>query len=341
MEVQCKLVTNEVIYNNQSNTDTGMPKVKFSEYQLLDGRVVTQIQRVADGSVIKRFDKTPIPEKESDVICPHFLELKWANGCNFDCAWCYLNGTFRFRPQKKKPYLKDKEKIIEHLEALLQENVNRFEILNSGELADSLVYEGKEFSLSQDIIPLFKKYHKHKLLVLTKSTNIKGVLASDSQDVVIPSFSLNAYCVSERWERNAPHPRERIKAAQELYNHGYHVRVRIDPMVPVENWRDHYLSLVDEIFNHFVPERITLGSLRGLQSTINNSPDKSWVDYLSEKSNWGKKIDSNTRYDMFKVVIDHLTEKYNYSSVGLCKETKEIWKRLNMDFSNIKCNCIW
>jgi spore photoproduct lyase len=66
------------------------------------------IVKVKDGSIITLFDKTPIPKFSNDVVCPHFYELKWANGCNFNCVWYYLNGTFRFRPHGKKPYKKYK-----------------------------------------------------------------------------------------------------------------------------------------------------------------------------------------------------------------------------------------
>ena len=86
--------------------------IKYKEYFSLSGNKQLLVQQVGDGSIIKRFDKTPFPKNPSDVICPHFLELKWANGCRFDCAWCYLNGTMRFRPMGKAPYLKDKKKIL-------------------------------------------------------------------------------------------------------------------------------------------------------------------------------------------------------------------------------------
>ena len=99
--------------------------------------------------------------------------------------------------------------------------------------------------------------------------------------------------------------------------------------------------LIDLIFNSFIPERITLGSLRGLQSTINGSTDTSWVKYLKERSNWGKKVDINQRLAMYTKIISYLNEKYNYSNVALCKETKAIWGILNMDYKKIKCNCIW
>ena len=112
-------------------------------------------------------------------------------------------------------------------------------------------------------------------------------------------------------------------------------------MVPVSEWEKHYTNLIVQIFASFVPSRITLGSLRGLQSTINGSTDKSWVEYLKEGSNWGKKIDFKTRYEMYATIINQLKEKYNYSEVALCKETVAMWGRLGMDYKKIKCNCIW
>ncbi len=340
MSLQCKLSTYDGINTVLKEVESDMPIVKFESFKLLNGTEKELVKEVGDGSIITRFDKTPFPINENDVVCPHFLELKWANGCHFDCAWCYLNGTFRFRPQKKQPYLKDKKKIVEHINALFYNSNGTTEVLNSGELADSLVFEGTNFSLTKDILPLFKKFSKHKLLILTKAANGNGILKSDSQHVVITSFSLNAYPVSERWEHKAPHPKDRIKAARRLFDAGYSVRLRIDPMVPIEDWRESYLELIDEIFSSFVPERITIGSLRGLQSTINNSTDKSWIPYLDDASNWGKKITFNKRYEMYQTLIEYLDNKYDFSDIALCKETIEMWEKLGLDYKKIKCNCI-
>ena len=41
-------------------------------------------------NIIRYFEKTP-----KDICCPHFYELNWAYGCKFNCAYCYLQGTFR------------------------------------------------------------------------------------------------------------------------------------------------------------------------------------------------------------------------------------------------------
>jgi len=317
------------------------PKLKlhYKEYALIDGKRQVLVERVNDGSIVTRFDKTPLPKKPTDVVCPHFLELKWAYGCPFDCAWCYLKGTFRFRPEKTKPVIKDYKKIELHVKRFLEEESDP-EILNTGEIADSLMGENGDSPFSKFIIPIFESQKIHKALFLTKSSNIKNLLELESHSQVIMSFSLNAIPVADKWEK-APKVMRRVEAAKKLYEEGFEVRARIDPMLPVENWERHYIHLIDLIFERFIPERITLGSLRGLQSTINGCTDKSWVKYLSESSNWGKKVDINQRLAMYNKIISYLNEKYNYSNVALCKETKALWGILKLDYKKIKCNCIW
>lgn len=297
---------------------------------------------IRDGSIITLFDKTAKPVHKNDVWCPHFVEFKWANGCNFDCSWCYLNGTLRFRPMGKGPYVKDPEKIKQHLREYFTQN-KRPTLLNSGELCDSLVNDGNGFLLCKDIIPIFKEQKTHKLLILTKNGNKKAIgdiLKSKSQKHVIASFSVNSFGVAKKWEKKSPNPKKRIESAMKLSDEGYEVRIRIDPIVPIKNWENDYLQLIDAIFSNFKPERITLGSLRGLQSTINNCKDKSWVEYLEERTNWGLKIPFEKRFKIYNTLIKYLGKEHNYKNIGLCKETLEIWGKLGMDYRKIKCNCI-
>jgi len=157
---------------------------------------------------------------------------------------------------------------------------------------------------------------------------------------VIVSFSLNAFDVARRWEKGAPGPKQRIGAARKLQDAGYTIRVRIDPIVPVENWERRYKELIEHLFDNIEPERITIGSLRGLQSTINNSADKSWVEYLDESSNWGKKIGFEKRAEMYGAIIDHLRNEFQYKHIGLCKETVGMWKEIGLDYRKTRCNCI-
>uniref|UniRef100_A0A7C2S7R9 Radical SAM core domain-containing protein n=1 Tax=Archaeoglobus fulgidus TaxID=2234 RepID=A0A7C2S7R9_ARCFL len=314
-----------------------MPKVVVGNVPSLTGEVEKRVIRVGDGSIIRLFDRTPVPEKETDVVCPHFLELKWANGCPFSCAWCYLQGTFRFLERGKKPFIKDWKKIELHLAALFQHN-SRKELLNAGEISDSLIGEDQNPPASVRLARMFQEQDCYKLLLVTKSDRVDNLLKIESENVIV-SFSINAFPVAERWEKGAPHPLRRLDAARRLHEHGYPVRVRIDPMVPVEEWKGHYGELVGEIFRRFEPERITLGSLRGLSTTIRHARDTSWVEYLDERSNWGLKPRFGVRLEMYRFIID-LLEEMGFKDYGLCKETVGMWRGLELDYRKIRCNCL-
>lgn len=333
-----KILAQQDLFRDRAVSDI---KIERGKFRNLKGELEERVVGVGDSSIICLFNKTPYPKKLTDVVCPHFLELKWANGCYFNCAWCYLQGTYRFHPEwKKKPNIKDYEKIELYLRTFLSSE-SKPEILNAGELSDSLLTENTDRPFSSLLSNVFSTNHtKHRVLFLTKSNRVENILKLNLQDHLIMSFTLNAEKVSKTWERGAPSADKRIEAAKKVYETGYETRIRIDPMVPIRNWERYYANLIDDIFSNFKPERITLGSLRGLQSTINAAKDKSWVVYLKEKSNWGKKIPLETRYKMYSTVSDYLRDEHNYDRIALCKETIELWEKLGMDYSEIRCNCI-
>lgn len=317
--------------------------VHVAEYVMADGSRKALVKRIGNGSIIKRFDLTPTPRKATDIMCPHFLELKWAYGCPFDCAWCYLQGTMRFYPVGKKPTYRPRDIIEAHVRRFFRAQYpNENEVLNTGEVADSLMSEYMRTPFSKFIIPLFETQNKHKVLFLTKSTYINNLVKINSHRQSIISFSLNAEPVSNRWEK-APPVKERIRAAKKVFDVGYETRIRIDPIVPYpENgWQKHYKSLIDKVFSEFYPERITLGSLRGLQTTINAAKDKSWTEYLGESSKWGKRIPFELRRESFATIIDYLDRQYGFENVAICKEPVVMWESLDLNWKQCKCNCVW
>ena len=298
------------------------------------------MKQILDGSIIKLFDKTPEPEHEGDVVCPHFIELKWAYGCPHDCSYCYLKGTFRYRLVDGRilPHFKDRQKIMRHVEEFLKLDLEPT-ILNAGELCDGLMGEGLQEPFSEFIMPLFYG-SRHIILFLTKGTRVEHFLDhSEWRSNAILSWSLNAAPVAERWEKQAPSVEDRIGSAKKVFEAGYKVRLRIDPMAPVEGWLEHYSALVDKVFSSLYPERITLGSFRGLVSTRSSVKDKSWLEFLSERSGWGLKPSHDSRLEMYRALTVYLREEYDYVDVGFCKETLRMWKSLGLDWRENRCNC--
>ena len=319
-----------------------MMRAKFKEYLMLDGSTQTLIQRVGSGKIIRRFDKTPYPRRSTDVVCPHFMELAWSWGCPFNCAWCYLKGTYRFFAKndlgRVPMHFKDRREIAKALTSFLRLDIPP-EILNAGELSDGLMGETQDPPFSKWVMG-YMKGSRHKVLFLTKGTNVKNFLENEWQKNAILSWSLNAEKVAKTWEHLTPAPIDRIIAAEKVSMAGYEVRIRIDPMVSVEGWREEYRDLIDEVFNRFKPERITLGCLRGLASTIRSVKDRSWLKYLDESSSWGKKPSFEKRLAMYGFVMSYLDKEYGFHKIGICKDTIAMWRALNLNFRNIVCNCL-
>jgi spore photoproduct lyase len=201
-----------------------------------------------------------------------------------------------------------------------------------------MISERSAEPFTKSVMKLMAEQDRHKVLFVTKSTDIDNLLELENKEQAVVSFSLNAKKVAKRWEA-APRPKDRIEAAGKLKDAGYEVRLRIDPMVPIGGWKVDYLQLLDVVFERFTPDRITIGSLRGLQSTINNAADKSWTEYLAERSNWGRKIPTATRLEMYRTVITSLRDDHQFKKVALCKETVDMWELLGMDWRHMKCNC--
>jgi spore photoproduct lyase len=304
--------------------------------QRLQLRVHPEFNRSYGGGIIRYFDKTP-----SDIVCPHFWELNWAYGCRFDCAYCYLQGTFH---GKKEPWPRPLDQVLTVLDEFFKDHEKDPQILNSGELTDSLVFPNRINQISDR----FEEQNRHKLLLLTKSSNVKPLVDRPRKQTIF-SFSLNAHEVWRRLEHKTPSPEDRIKAIMTAIESEGQVRVRIDPIFPIEDWQKQYGDLVYLLLSELPndPDRITLGTPRGLAKTRMFSKDSSWWKLAfennpSEDSGWGKKIALPLRKEIYLFFYDKLTKLgFDKSRIAMCKETRSMWEELGLDYTKCKCNCVW
>jgi spore photoproduct lyase len=283
------------------------------------------------------FNKTP-----SDIVCPHFWELRWAFGCPYDCAYCYLQGTGR---GNKSPRYRPVSKVLDALHKAFEHEyfARHPTIFNSGELSDSLMNPLN----MREIANVFETQSRHKLLLLTKGDRVEW-LTEDHRKQTIASFSLNATDVWRKWEKRTPSPQQRINAIKQLISSGYEVRIRIDPIIPIEDWQASYEDLVYSLFSELPsdPDRITLGTPRGLAKTLIFAKDRTWEKIAftdsPEHSGWGKKAPFQLRKDIYLFFYDKLTKLgFDKSRIALCKETPPMWKELGVNLRDGKCNCVW
>ncbi len=272
------------------------------------------VLRERKSSFVKLFDKTP-----EGVFCPHFYELVLSNGCPYDCTYCYLRLTFR---GNKKPSLFTNDwPLVQRQIELAPAGV-----FSTGELADSLAVIPP---LLLPALEYFRGLESKYLLLTTKSSNTKLFKDLKPTDQVIISFSVNSPIAGSEYEHLAPAPAARLKAAAQLIEWGWRVRIRLDPII-WEVGLDSYRDVCRDIAS-LKPERVTVGTLRqypGLFRFAREAPRKG----LSKAPDGRMRYDPSVRQHIYRQVAEWLGFQ-----PALCKETKEIWQYLGWSFKG--CNC--
>ena len=282
--------------------------------------------------IVVPFHKTP-----ESIACGMFWELRWAYGCPLDCSYCYLRGTTRgkMRPQ----YVR-----IDHVLEALDEAFTKIRspsIFNAGELSDALMNP----QMMAQIVERFEQQSRHKVYLLTKfgGRNIEFLL-DHLRKQVICAWSINAPAVAKLWEKAAPPPEKRIEAAKQVSIAGYDTRIRIDPIFPLPGWQLYYGELVDQILANINPNRIILGTPRGLWKTIKYAKeacaDISWTSFFKEDTGWGKKLSFEQRKEIYEFFYKKLhSANFPLYRVSICKETVEMWDALKLSYTPRVCSC--
>ena len=303
------------------------------------------------GSAVDAFDMP-----DTRMMCPHVDRLKLAsNGCFYQCDWCYLKLTYR----AAFPFITVRVQ-YDQIKEQIQKRINRTTapvLFNSGELADSLALDhitgaGREF------IPWFGTTKNGYLFMLTKSANVNDILNLHHNKHTIVTWSMNEASVSRRFEIGAPSLEHRLGAAEKVQSAGYPVRIRLDPIVPYEGWRDGYAETIRKIFDRISPERVTIGTLRFEEgffkmrhSLLTSGAELSnllsgMVPMFPAKQFAGTKrpkigkysLGEDQRTEIFGFIIDEI-RKYSDIPIALCKESREVWNRLGMDVAKCQCVC--
>jgi len=272
------------------------------------------ITRERKSKFVRLFDKTP-----PQVFCPHFYELILSNGCPFNCSYCYLKLTFR---GKTNPNL------FTNGWGAIKDELDRVSkgVFSTGELADSLALTPPLLSKAMDY---FEKQKDRYLLLLTKSINTKILERRKPSRQIIVSFSVNSIPAAEKFERKAPSPLLRLKAAKKLKSLGWRVRMRLDPIIK-EVGINTYLSMCKRVAE-LQPEIVTVGTLRQFPGLFNFSKN-------APREGLKKAEDGRMRYSVKdRVSIYNQIKSWLGFQPALCKETKEVWKLLGWKFHG--CNC--
>ena len=271
------------------------------------------------------------------TVCPNFYLLSHANGCAFmpQCMYCYLKSSFWFLP---KPHVfTNTDDLEKQVRAWIQEDDLEAYVLNSGNMSDSLAFEGSRPIMSR-LVSIFAEEAEaqgrpHCLLIVTKGgrEQAKGFLFEEPCRNVIVSFSVNAAEAAARFERGAASTAERLAAMRELKERGWRIRVRIDPMIRGFDYRD----LIAEV-KALRPERVTAGAIRVEPNLKRHGGNPLFDDLVLADADLFRRYPEKERVEMYRNVSQELLP---VCEVGLCEEGDRVWRASGLDPTGKTCNC--
>ncbi len=277
--------------------------------------------------------------------CSYYKLVPVSNGCPYYCTYCYLAFIYR----KFAPFIKvniNHDAMFRQIRKSMGAADSKISF-NMGEMLDSLALDHIT-DLTTMLVPFFAGFPRGFLMLLTKSSNINNLLAVESSGQTVVSWSLNSQEMIEQFESGTASLDERIEAARRCQQHGYRIRIRIDPGILHTNWQAGYAAMIQEALTVVEPENITLGMLRLLPghrrlaiAAYGNSGEKLCRHNFVRGASDGKlRYPPKQRAEFYRFLIETIRSFDKKVSISLCRETPEMWRIFKDRCTQGKCNCI-
>ena len=194
----------------------------------------------------------PFPGSREDPAPTEFY-VAHANGCPFDCQYCFLQGYF----DHGAPVLfVNREDLLEELAGHLEQHARIGPaVYHTGELSDALALECWS-GFAAAAIPVMQGYPAARLELRTKCAGVEALLPEGPPSNITVSWTLTPWETWERNEHGTPNPRVRILSARACQEKGYRVGIRLDPALIYPGWENGYASLIQQIYEHLLPDGI-------------------------------------------------------------------------------------
>ncbi|HCO92991.1 MAG TPA: hypothetical protein DIU00_03420 [Phycisphaerales bacterium] len=307
---------------------------------LLVGKRTLMIGRTS--SFVGHFDGRLGPNVR---CCPYYKLVPVSNGCLYLCTYCYLAFVYR----NYAPLIKiniNYDTMFKQIRKALVAAGGKVSF-NMGEMLDSLALDHIT-NLTTMLVPFFAGLSRGFLMLLTKSSNIDNLLAVEANGQTVVSWSLNSQQMIEQHELGTAGLSERIDAARQCQQHGYRIRIRIDPGILHPDWQADYADLIEQTLTILKPENITLGMLRLLPGHFllaagaygNRAGKLLDHNFVRGASDHKLRYPPKQRIEFYSLLIDTIRSFDKNVSIGLCRETPEIWGVLKDRCKPEKCNCV-
>jgi len=271
----------------------------------------------------------PCPCTPHYIGCNYYI-INLDLNCPLDCSYCILQMYL------ENPLITihaNKQDLWDQLDEFLSKHKGRMLRMGTGELGDSLALDHITEN-SIELIDYFRRHNNVLFELKTKTTNIENVLLTKPAENIVIAWSLNSLEMALKEESRAPGISERLKAAAEVVDKGYHTAFHFDPVIEYPGWEEGYLSVIDDLFALVDPDRISwisIGSLRfppELKEIIGKRFPESKIIY----SEMIKGKDGKLRYfkpirgKLYQKITQKLMEKNRKIPFYFCMESVGLWR---------------
>jgi len=181
--------------------------------------------------------------------------IEEANGCLYDCEYCFLKG---YLGQSDIVVYSNQEDLLNELEMKLKEGKGRRFYL--GEYSEPLLIN-RFFPYLSNIIEFFRGHPENELEIRTKSTDVDFLRGVKPPGNVIFAWSLIPEDISKKVERGVAEIEERIEAMNLLKGLGFRVAVRLEPVIHYDGWKEGYEKLIKKV-SFTLDEPVEMGIFR-------------------------------------------------------------------------------
>lgn len=177
-------------------------------------------------------------EKSSDFLVPYT-----SSGCSAMCLYCYLVCNYN-----KCSYLRLFVNVEEMLGNLIKKSLETEKpcIFEIGSNSD-LILENQTTGNLDKTIEMFGKEGRGFITFPTKFSMIDSILNLNHNGKTIVRMSLNPQEIITKVEIGTSNLNNRINAINKLSAAGYKLGILIAPVIFIDNWRNLYLELLDQL----------------------------------------------------------------------------------------------
>ena len=183
----------------------------------LPGSALTQAKKRLYVSPFKGSFFKRCPGAKPNVACCNYYVLNLAQGCDFDCTYCFLQNYSNL------PYIHLYSNLDDALREIedLPEDYRKYPLrIGTGEITDSLSLDPLTL-YSNDLILFFSQHPYWFLELKTKSKFVDQFLDVPHANNIIISWSLNPQIVIDKDEHGTASLSERLHAAKKCAKKGF------------------------------------------------------------------------------------------------------------------------